>query len=222
MGRTLSDVPDAATIITFAAASLALLLIPGPAVVYILNRSVADGRRIGLASVAGLELGNLMHVVAAVAGLSAVLAASAVAFSVVKWAGVAYLVVIGINTLRRPAPTIDPTQPSVSARRAFTQGVIVNMLNPKVALFFLSFLPQFIDPELGRPGLQALVLGLVFVAIGCVTDSAYALVASALRGALLRGRSLAFVQRYVAGAVFIALGILAATSPGHTRASKPA
>jgi threonine/homoserine/homoserine lactone efflux protein len=214
--------PDSATIAAFAAASLALLLIPGPAVIYILNRSVADGRRIGLASVAGLELGNLMHVIAAVAGLSAVLAASAVAFSVVKWAGVAYLVIIGINTLRRPAPPIDTDQPSVSAKRAFSQGVVVNTLNPKVALFFLSFLPQFIDPDLGSPGLQALVLGLVFVAIGFVTDGAYALVASALRGALLRGRSLAFVQRYVAGTVFIALGILAALNPGHTRATKPA
>lgn len=220
--RNLPRMPDSATIAAFAAASLALLLIPGPAVIYILNRSVADGRRIGLASVAGLELGNLVHVIAAAVGLSAVLAASAVAFSVVKWAGAAYLVVIGLNTLRRPPAAIDTDRPSVSAQRAFTQGVVVNILNPKVALFFLSFLPQFIDPDLGHPGRQALVLGLVFVAIGVVTDGVYALVASALRGALLRGRSLAFVQRYVAGVVFIALGVLAALNPGHHASTKPA
>ena len=207
------------TITTFAVASFALLVIPGPAVIYILNRSVSDGRAVGLSAVAGLEVGNSVHVLAASVGLSAVLARSAIAFNAIKWLGVAYLVIVGINTLRRPPVVIDDDQPATSLRRAFVQGVVVNTLNVKVALFFLSFLPQFIDPDAGNAGLQALVLGMVFVAIGCVTDGTYALVASSLRTVLLRGRSLPFVQRYVAGTVFIGLGVVAATTGHHRTAA---
>ncbi|MDO9174506.1 MAG: LysE family translocator, partial [Actinomycetota bacterium] len=123
--------PSASTIAAFAAASLLLLLIPGPAVLYIVNRSVSDGRRAGLAAVAGLTLGNLVHALAAAVGLSAVLATSATAFNTVKWLGAGYLVYVGVRTLMRPAPAIDPDQPGVSARRSFTQGVVVNVLNPK-------------------------------------------------------------------------------------------
>ena len=204
--------PSAATILAFAGASIVLLLIPGPAVLYIVNRSVSDGREAGLAAVVGLTLGNLVHALAAAVGLSAILATSAVAFTTVKWLGAGYLVYIGVRTLLRPAPAIDPDQPGVSARRAFTQGVVVNVLNPKVALFFLSFLPQFIRPENGRPALQALILGLVFVGIGFFTDGTYSLIASSLRSVLLRGKTLPFVQRWVAGTVFIGLGLVAATA----------
>lgn len=204
--------PSAATILAFAGASIVLLLIPGPAVLYIVNRSVSDGREAGLAAVAGLTLGNLAHALAAAAGLSAVLATSAAAFSAVKWLGAGYLVYIGVRTLLRPPPVINPDQPGVSARRAFTQGVVVNVLNPKVALFFLSFLPQFIRPEIGRPAVQALVLGLVFVGIGFFTDGTYSLIASSLRTVLLGGKTLPFVQRWVAGTVFIGLGLVAATA----------
>lgn len=210
--------PTAATILAFAGASIVLLLIPGPAVLYIINRSVSDGREAGLAAVAGLTLGNLAHALAAAAGLSAVLATSATAFSTVKYLGAAYLIYVGVRTLMRRPPVIDPDQPGVSARRAFTQGIVVNVLNPKVALFFLSFLPQFIHPEKGRPALQALVLGLVFVGIGFFTDGTYSLVASRLRTVLLRGKTLPFVQRWVAGTVFIGLGLIAATaSVSHAR-----
>ena len=204
--------PSAATILAFAGASIVLLLIPGPAVLYTVNRSVSDGRVAGLAAVAGLTLGNLAHALAAAVGLSAVLATSAAAFSAVKWLGSGYLVYIGVRTLLRPSPVINPDQPGVSARRAFTQGVVVNVLNPKVALFFLSFLPQFIRPEIGRPAVQALVLGLVFVGIGFFTDGTYSLIASSLRTVLLRGKTLPFVQRWVAGTVFIGLGLVAATA----------
>ena len=210
--------PTVATIAAFAGASIVLLLIPGPAVLYIVNRSVSDGREAGLAAVAGLTLGNLAHALAAAAGLSAVLATSSAAFSTVKWLGAVYLVYVGVRTLMRPAPVIDPDQPGVSVRRSFTQGIVVNVLNPKVALFFLSFLPQFIHPEKGRPALQALVLGLVFVGIGFFTDGTYSLVASSLRTVLLRGKTLPFVQRWVAGTVFIGLGLVAATaSVSHAR-----
>ncbi|MEN9823308.1 MAG: hypothetical protein RLZ04_1734, partial [Actinomycetota bacterium] len=191
--------PTASAIVAFATASVILLIIPGPAVLYIVNRSVSDGRQVGIAAATGLSLGNLVHALAAAVGLSAVLATSATAFSVVKWAGAIYLVGVGVRTLMKPAPVIDPDRPGVSLRRSFTQGIVVNTLNPKVALFFLSFLPQFIDTEAGRPGLQALVLGLVFVLIGFCTDSTYSLLASGLRHVLLRGKALPFVQRWVAG-----------------------
>jgi len=209
-------VPDLSSIVTFAVASVALLLIPGPAVIYVLNRSVSDGREVGLAAVAGLELGNFVHVLAASAGLSAVLATSATAFNAVKWLGAAYLVFVGLRTLSTKPRVIAGDSASVSRRRSFSQGVIVNTLNPKVALFFLSYLPQFIDPDNGAAWTQALVLGSIFVAIGCLTDGMYALTASALRTVLLRGRTLPFVQRYVAGTVFVALGVVAATTkPSH-------
>lgn len=208
--------PDLSSIVTFAVASVALLLIPGPAVIYVLNRSVSDGREVGLAAVAGLELGNFVHVLAATAGLSAVLATSATAFNAVKWLGAAYLVFVGLRTLSTKPRVIAGVSASVSRRRSFSQGVIVNTLNPKVALFFLSYLPQFIDPDNGAAWTQALVLGSIFVAIGCLTDGMYALTASALRTVLLRGRTLPFVQRYVAGTVFVALGVVAATTkPSH-------
>jgi len=205
-------VPSASAISTFAVASVVLLLIPGPAVLYILNRSVSDGREAGLAAVAGLSAGNLVHALAASAGLSAVLATSATAFNTVKWLGAGYLVYVGVRTLFTRPADLDPDQPGVPPRKAFTQGVVVNVLNPKVALFFLSFLPQFIDTDSGRPWLQALVLGLIFVAIGACTDGTYSLIASSLRQVLLRGRTLPFIRRWVAGSVFIGLGVMAATA----------
>ena len=204
--------PSASVIATFATAAVILLLIPGPAVLYIVNRSVSDGRTAGLASAAGLALGNLVHALAAAAGLSAVLATSAAAFNAVKWLGAGYLIFVGVRTLLTKPSAIETEQPEVSAKRAFTQGIVVNILNPKVALFFLSFLPQFIHPDQGRPGIQALVLGLVFVLIGFCTDSTYSLLASSLRDVLLRGKALPFVRRWVAGTVFIGLGVVAATA----------
>lgn len=204
--------PDVGSIIAFGVASVALLLIPGPAVIYILNRSVSDGREVGLAAVAGLELGNFVHVIAASAGLSAVLATSATAFNAVKWLGAGYLVFVGLRTLLVRPKSVSGDSTSVTLKRSFTQGVVVNTLNPKVALFFLSYLPQFIDADKGAAWSQALVLGTVFVLIGCCTDGMYALTASALRDKLLSGRTLPFVQRYVAGTVFVALGVMAATT----------
>ena len=207
--------PDASTILAFAGASFLLLIIPGPAVLYILNRSVSDGRTVGLAAVAGLELGNLVHAIAAAAGLSAVLATSATAFNAVKWLGALYLIAVGVRTLLRKPDPMDADRATTSPTKSFTQGIVVNVLNPKVALFFLSFLPQFIDPDKGSAGIQALVLGLVFVLIGCITDSAYSLLASSLRTVLLRGRALPFVQRYVAGTVFTGLGLVSTTASVH-------
>jgi threonine/homoserine/homoserine lactone efflux protein len=198
--------------IAFAIASLALLVIPGPAVLYVINRSISDGRSTALAAVAGLEIGNFMHVIAATVGLSAVIAASATAFGVVKWIGAGYLIYIGLRTLSRKPVSFSQEQKSLSRRKSFTQGIVVNTFNPKVALFFLSFLPQFIDTEKGSAALQSLILGSLFVAIGLCTDGLYAFLASALRSTLLRGKSLPFVQRYVAGSVFVLLGAIAAST----------
>ena len=204
--------PSIESLLAFGIASLALLVIPGPAVLYIINRSVADGRNVALSAVAGLEIGNFMHVIAATVGLSAVIATSAAAFSAVKWIGAGYLIYMGIRTLATKPQAVNQLNDPMSRRRAFTQGIVVNTFNPKVALFFLSFLPQFIDADRGSAALQSLVLGSTFVVLGCISDSLFEILASALRGTLLRGKSLPFVQRYVAGSVFIALGAIASTT----------
>jgi threonine/homoserine/homoserine lactone efflux protein len=203
-------VPDLNSLISFAVASVALLVIPGPAVIYIVNRSVADGRQIGLAAVVGLELGTFMHVLAATVGLSAILATSENAFNVVKYFGASYLVLIGLRTLTRKPEAISTSASSMTQSQAFRQGFIINMLNPKIALFFLSFLPQFIDPNISSNARQSLILGSVFVLCGFVIDGIYALTASSLREVLVKGKALPFIQQYVAGVVFVLLGAAAA------------
>jgi threonine/homoserine/homoserine lactone efflux protein len=199
--------PDSTSIWLFSVAALALLAIPGPAVLYIVVQSAEQGRRVGLAAVAGIHLGTLVHVAAATAGLSALIVASSLAFSVVKYGGAAYLVYLGIRRLleRDPQETIE--QKTEPLRRAFARGAVVNVLNPKTALFFVAFLPQFVDADRGGVWSQALVLGLVFVGIGLVSDSAYALAAGTVSGLLRRRRR---VLRYGSGAVFIGLGAAAA------------
>ena len=202
--------PDLNSLISFAVASVALLVIPGPAVIYIVNRSVADGRQIGIAAVVGLELGTFMHVLAATVGLSAILATSENAFNVVKYLGASYLILIGLRTLTRKPEAISTSASSMTQSQAFRQGFIINTLNPKIALFFLSFLPQFIDPNISSNARQSLILGSVFVLCGFVIDGIYALTASSLREVLVKGKALPFIQQYVAGVVFVLLGAAAA------------
>jgi threonine/homoserine/homoserine lactone efflux protein len=198
--------PSSGTLALFGAASLALLLVPGPAVLYIVAQSAAQGRRVGLASVAGIHAGTLVHVAAAAVGLSALIVASATAFSVVKYAGAAYLVYLGVRRLlERTSPDVEYEPEPL--RRAFARGAVVNVLNPKTALFFLAFLPQFVDPARGDVWFQALVLGLVFVALGLVSDSLYAVAAGSL-GSVLRRRP--SILRYGSGTVFVGLGALTA------------
>jgi len=191
----------------FGLAALALLAIPGPAVLYIVFQSAEQGRRVGLASVAGVHLGTLVHVAAASAGLSAVIVASSLAFSVVKYAGAGYLVYLGIRKLLERNEETRIERRREPLRRAFMRGTIVNALNPKTALFFLAFLPQFVAPDRGGVWSQALVLGLVFVGLGLVTDSLYPLVAGTVGGLLRRRRN---AVRYGSGIVFMALGATAA------------
>jgi threonine/homoserine/homoserine lactone efflux protein len=201
--------PDSGTVWVFCLTALALLVIPGPAVLYVVVQGAEQGRRTGLASVAGIHLGTLVHVAAATVGLSALIVASAVAFSAVKYAGALYLVYIGVRKLLgRDEPSLEPGRRRVSYRRAFVRGAVVNVLNPKTALFFLALLPQFIDADRGGVWSQALVLGLLFVALGLVTDSGYALAAGTVGGVLRRRRAM----RYGSGAIFIGLGAAAAVA----------
>jgi threonine/homoserine/homoserine lactone efflux protein len=199
--------PDSTSVWLFGLAALALLLIPGPSVLYVVFQSAEQGRRVGLASVAGIHLGSLVHVAAASAGLSALIVASSVAFSVVKYAGAAYLIYLGIRKLLERDVETQVERKREPLRRAVVRGLMVNALNPKTALFFLALLPQFVTPDRGGVWSQALVLGFVFVGLGLITDSLYALAAGTV-GDLLRDRRNAV--RYGSGLVFIALGATAA------------
>jgi threonine/homoserine/homoserine lactone efflux protein len=199
--------PDPGAVWLFCVAAIALLAIPGPAVLYIVVQSAEQGRRAGLASVAGIHVGSLVHVAAATAGLSALIVTSAVAFSTVKYAGAAYLVYLGIRKLLERPGVSEAVPRREPLTRAFTRGIVVNVLNPKTALFFLAFLPQFVDRSRGSVWSQVLLLGLLFILLGLVSDSLYALAAGSVGGLLRRRRT---ALRYGSGAVFIGLGAVAA------------
>jgi threonine/homoserine/homoserine lactone efflux protein len=208
-------VPTLPTLAVFCAAALALIVVPGPAVTYIVTQSIDKGRRAGLVSAAGVALGGLVHVAAATAGLSALLASSASAFTVVKLTGAAYLIALGVWQLagRGKAGEAGDVQPApVGSRRLLVHGLVVNVLNPKTALFFLAFLPQFIERGHGPFALQAGLLGGIFVGMAVVSDSAYAIAAAAFADRL-RGSARALrVRRFVSGGVFVALGVTAAAA----------
>lgn len=198
----------------FVLASLVLAMTPGPGVLYIVARTAAQGRRAGLVSVAGVAAGNLGNALAASLGLAALFAVSAAAFGIVKWAGAAYLVWLGVQALRRPAAA-EPRGAFEAPRlgRIWRDGFVVALLNPKTALFFAAFLPQFIDPSAGAAQ-QAAALGAVFVLIAAVTDSGYVLLAGAA-ARRLGGRNAqrsARLGRWAAAATFIGLGVYTATS----------
>jgi threonine/homoserine/homoserine lactone efflux protein len=191
-------------------AALALAVVPGPAVLYIVARSIDQGRMAGAVSALGIAVGGLIHATAATIGLSALLASSATAFAIVKYAGAAYLILLGvIRLLSREDATVELAPPR-PRRRLFRDGVVVNVLNPKTALFFLAFLPQFVDPDGTAAAAQIFVLGLIFVAIALASDSVWALTAGTLGGLLKRSRAYLAVRRWVTGTVFVALGLSAA------------
>lgn len=205
--------PTLSTIALFMVAAGALLIIPGPSVLYIVARGIDQGRTAALVSAFGVGVGTLGHVAAATLGISALLVSSATAFTVVKVLGAAYLIYLGARTLLTRAPVATEATPIIATAnlgRIFRQGVLVNLLNPKTALFFFAFLPQFVDPGRGSAALQILILGGVLVAMGVVNDGGYALLSSSL-GNWLRG-NLGFVrvQRYFAGTMYLALGIATA------------
>ena len=203
--------PSASAFALFCLASAALAVVPGPAVTYIVINSVDKGRRAGLASAAGVASGGLVHVAAATVGLSALIASSATAFTTVKLAGAAYLVVVGVRRLlgRDEAEAVQP--PPAALARVYRQGVVVNVLNPKTALFFLAFLPQFVDPKASVPP-QVALLGLVFAAIAFASDCTYAVLADLLAGRLRASGRGARLRRHASGLVFLALGLTAAAA----------
>jgi len=210
------------TLLAFSAATLVLLLIPGPAVMYIVTRSAAQGGRAGLVSVAGIHLGTVVHVVAAMVGLSALVVASATAFTVVKLAGAAYLIHLGVASTRSyrrgaGAPSEIAVVEPRALSRVFVDGIVLNVFNPKTAIFFLSFVPQFVDPDAPSPALAVATLGAVFIALGLVTDGGYALAGGWIGVRLRRSPRLRRRKELVAGGTYLGLGAVAALS-GHRAA----
>src|SRR5919204_6586597 len=177
--------PNPSTLLVFAGAALVLCAIPGPAVIYIVTRGVESGRRAALASVLGIHVGSCVHITAAVVGLSALLMSSAAAFSVVKYVGAAYLILLGLQRLFRGSRTELDAGPSEERELGpvFRQGIVVESLNPKTALFFLAFLPQFVDPSRAVAP-QIALLGLVWVVVGLLSDSCWGMAAGTLGAAL--------------------------------------
>jgi threonine/homoserine/homoserine lactone efflux protein len=196
----------------FVLASVALLLTPGPAVLYIVTRSITQGRVAGIVSMLGIQAATLVHVTAAVLGLSALLMSSALAFAVVKYVGAAYLIWLGLRAIfsreRAQAATVAPR----SLARLFVDGIVVNLLNPKTALFFLAFLPQFVEPSKGSIGLQLLALGLIFTALAILSDGLFAILAGTAGAWIRRSRGFLQLERYITGSIFIGLGLTAALS----------
>ncbi|MBE1590426.1 LysE family translocator [Nonomuraea angiospora] len=200
--------PEISTLAAFCAATLALLVIPGPAVLYIVTRSVSQGRAAGVVSVLGVHTGSLVHIAAAALGLSALLAASATAFTIVKYVGVAYLLWLGVRKLMQREKGEQVLELRVqSKRRLFWEGFVVNVLNPKTALFFLTFLPLFTDPGVGPVGPQILLFGMLWLVLGMVSDGAYAMLSSMLAGRL-RGSARAR-RRLNVGSGLVYLGLAA-------------
>ena len=211
--------PSLSTYALFLATGMALLLVPGPAVLYVVTRSIEMGRRGGLASVAGITTATVTHVMLATAGLSSLVLASTVAFDAVRYVGAAYLLFLGLRRLlgrglEQPEAEAVPR----TRRRAYAQGVVVNLTNPKMIVFVFAFLPQFVDPHARHVWLQVLVLGLSFALLGCLSDSVWALAAGTVADRLRGTAGIARVQRWFGGGVLVGLGVLAAVwSPGRAR-----
>ena len=203
--------PGSSSLLLFVSAAVVLLVIPGPAVLYVTSRSIGQGRSAGFVSALGIGVGTLVHAAAAAVGLSALLMSSAIAFSAVKYLGAAYLIYLGKQKLRREE-SLELSQDASRAKlsRVFGQGIIVNILNPKTALFFFAFLPQFVDASRGSVALQILVLGTLFAVMGITSDSLWALFAGSVALRLNRNSHWNRTQRYVSGGMLISLGVATA------------
>ncbi len=210
--------PDAGTLAVFAAAAVALLVIPGPAVLYIVTPAIAHGRGAGLVSMLGVQAGGLVHVAAAALGLSALLLQSATAFNVVKYAGAAYLIFLGLRKLlSRERFETTGERPPRRLDKLFAQGTVVNILNPKTALFFFAFLPQFVDVDKGSVGLQIAILGAFFILIAVVSDGMYALAAGTASDWLRGNPRFLRAERWISGTVLVGLGVTAALSGSNRK-----
>jgi len=209
-------VPSLSTYAVFVATALALLAIPGPAVLYVVTRSIEMGRAGGLASVAGITTGTFVHITLATAGLSSLILASRTAFDTVKYVGAAYLIVLGVRRLlTRGEEVPDEERAPRTLRRAYTQGIVVNLTNPKTIVFIFAFIPQFVDPNARHVWLQVLVLGVSFACLGFASDSLYAFAAGTIADRLRGSRGIAKFQRWFGGSILIGLGIAAAVWTPH-------
>jgi threonine/homoserine/homoserine lactone efflux protein len=211
--------PSSSAYALFFATAIVLLLIPGPAVLYVVTRSIEMGRSGGLASVAGITTGTIAYVVLATVGLSSLILASTVAFDAVKFVGAAYLFLLGVRRLLgRGLEEPDEDAVPRTRLRAYTQGVFVNLTNPKTIVFIFAFIPQFVDPNAADPGLQVFALGLTFAVLGFLSDSMWALAAGTVADRLRGSTAITWVQRWVGGGVLVGLGILAAVwTPSRAR-----
>ncbi len=199
---------DLATLTTYVLIVLGFVFIPGPATLLTVARATASGSRVGIATGAGIAAGDLIHTITAIIGISAVIAASATLFSAIKYLGAAYLLYLGIRALIEKVPVeLASGVPAISARAAFRQGLLTEVLNPKTALFFLAFLPQFVRPENGAVSLQMAVLGGIFILLGLVSTVAFALGAGRLGQFLRRRPAVLKWQGKVVGGIYCALGI---------------
>lgn len=206
-GRDVGLMFDRSQLILFVGATLALIAVPGPAVTFIVARSVSEGLGVGVRTAAGVAVGNLSHALAAAFGLAAVLLAYPVAYQVIRYAGAGYLVYLGVRALgAREGGEARSEKKATEERSVFLQGMFVGMLNPKVALFLLAFLPQFTSPEAGQVWLQLLILGVGFVLMGWAGDTLWA-VSSGIVGKWIRKGGAGKWGRYASGGVYIALGI---------------
>jgi len=205
--------PAIETIVLFMAAVLALNVTPGPSIAYVMSRSFGQGRTAGLVSAVGLGTGSLLHAIGATLGLSAVVAYSPMAYAVIKYLGAAYLVYLGVGLLRqRTVRVADAVLPGLSLSRVYRQGVLTEILNPKIALFFLSFLPQFVDPARGSVARQTLFFGLLFHVTGVPINMLVAVAGSAIAASFSRNPLLERIRNWLSGTVLIGLGVRLALS----------
>ena len=208
--------PALSTYLVFLATGMALLIVPGPAVLYIVTRSIEMGRGGGIASVAGITTGTIVHVSLAAAGLSSLILASTVAFDAVKYVGAAYLLFLGLRRLLTRGADQAAEEPAPrTLRRAYTQGVVVNLTNPKTIVFIFAFVPQFVDPHAHYVWVQVLVLGVSFACLGFLSDTMYALAAGSIAGRLRGSDGIARFERWFGGSVLVGLGIAAAVWTPH-------
>lgn len=208
--------PSPTTYGLFVLTALALLAIPGPAVLYVVSRSIDQGRSAGLSSVLGITSGTVVHVTLATVGLSSLVLASRLAFDTVRYVGAAYLVFLGLRRLvtRNADDGVEAAAPR-TRRDLYTQGLVVNLLNPKTIVFIFAFIPQFVDVAAGHVWLQIMLLGLTFAGLGLMSDSLYAVVAGTVADRLRGTPLVARVERWLGGTVLVGLGVAAALVAPH-------
>ncbi len=203
-------IPELESILLFLTAATILVIIPGPAVLYIMSKSIEHGRKAGIVSVLGISIGGLVHVIAAAIGISAIILASTLAFSILKYLGALYLIYLGIKKILKKTPTPEQQEIGTKQRlsKIFYEGVLVNALNPKTAIFFLAFLPQFISPANGGVTSQIIFLGLLFIVVALLGDLLYVILSSKIASWIKSSKASGRVQRYIIGAIYIVLGLL--------------